>query len=436
MTYPACWGANAILHLYCRDVANRSNTRIVRINSYIFLLKVVFNHQDRNQPLKASPPSRIVDMNTPLEQLCCLAANPYPTQSTLSRLTELCSTVDDWSPLEQLVKKHRIASLLYWHHTQGYVTLPKAQELQLASWFIRNKKVATVRDAWLTLLSNQLDEASIRHAYLKGTALCHLIYPSPYIRSMDDIDILVDPRRSNEVYDILKGLGVSAKKPTTPKELGCHQWPIATLYHEGIKFDLEIHTRVLSRRIGGYGVMNDFSDSLVPFDVGQQTRYALSHEDFLITQLHRFKHLTEIFRLIDITDIAAYLECYATDMNWHRIYEQHSWIQNCLMAIDCVTPLTNEVKAVAMIPDALAKHSFNLNTDPYAGLPVNRYLLARGLHKELPLSKRIANTLLPSLWWMTLVYGTSPNLGSRLDGYALKHPVSVIQQLYNATFHK
>ena len=375
-------------------------------------------------------------MNKPLEQLSSLASNPYPSNVTKADLNSLCSSISDWFPLEQLVKDNRIAALLYWHNQQGNISLPKPNELQLASWYIRNRKVAAVRDAWLTILTTKFNEASIDHAYLKGTALCHLIYPTPSIRSMDDIDILIDQERNDEVYDILKELGVSVTKPTTAKELGCHQWAIATVYHEGVKFDLEIHTRVLSRRIGGYGFMSDFRASLVPFKVGEQTRYALSHEDFLITQLHRFKHLTEIFRLIDITDIAAYLECFADQMDWKRIYKQHSWIQNCLMAIDCVTPLSEKVKATAMIPNSYANRSFDLNSDPYAGLPVNRYLLARGLQKDLPIVKRVVNTVAPSLWWMTLVYGTSTSILSKLRGYLIQHPISVAKQLYNAAMYK
>jgi hypothetical protein len=375
-------------------------------------------------------------MNSPLEQLCCTASNPYPDDATEAKLFSLCGSITDWSALEQLVKDNRIAALLYWHNQQGHICLPKDNELQLASWFIRNRKVANVRDAWLTILTDKLNEAGIDHAYLKGTALCHLIYPSPYIRSMDDIDILIDDAHNDQVYQTLLSLGVSVKMPTTNKELGCHQWPIATVFHEGVKFDIEIHTRVLSRRIGGYGFMSDFKESLVPFAVGEQTRYALSHEDFLITQLHRFKHLTEIFRLIDITDIAAYLERYADQMNWDLIYIKHSWIQNCLMAIDCVTPLSDKVKVVVKIPNDFANRTFDLNNDPYAGLPVNRYLLARGLQKDLPLAKRVINTLAPSQWWMTLVYGTSTSLTSRLKGYFIQHPISVAKQLFNAAIYK
>lgn len=375
-------------------------------------------------------------MNTDLEQLCCTASNPYPNDSIKAKLTSLCSSITDWSALEQLVKDNRIAALLYWHKQQGHISLARSNELQLASWFIRNRKVATARDAWLNILTEKLNEAGIDHAYLKGSALCHLIYPSPYIRSMDDIDILIDQDRNNDVHQILLSLGVSVTKPTTNKELGCHQWPIATVYHGGVKFDIEIHTRVLSRRIGGYGFMSDFRGSLVPFNVGDQTRYALSHEDFIVTQLHRFKHLTEIFRLIDITDIAAYLERYADQMDWAHIYKQHGWIQNCLMAIDCVTPLSAEAKAEARIPNNYSNRAFDLNNDPYAGLPVNRYLLARGLEKDLPLAKRITNTLAPSLWWMTLVYGTSTNLTSRLKGYFIQHPISVAKQLFNAVMYK
>ena len=375
-------------------------------------------------------------MNTPLENLCSVAANPYPSDAVKERLARLVHTVDDWSPLLELVMVNRIGALLYWHHQQGHLTLPKASEVQLASWYIRNKKVATLRDEWLTKLSEKFNAAGIQHAYLKGTALCHIAYPSSYIRSMDDIDILIDQSRNDEVHQILMSLGVTAKKPETAKELACHQWPIATVWYEGVKFDLEIHTRVLSRRIGGYGVMKQFSDKLVDFKVGQQTRYALSHEEFLITQLHRFKHLTEIFRLIDISDIAGYLEQYAMSMDWDYVYLHHSWIRQSLMAIDCVTPLSHQVKKAASIDNTLQHRRFDLANDPYGGLPVNRYLLAKGLAPAVPLPKRILNTVAPSVWWITLVYGASGGLIDRVVSYLWRHPISVATQLYNAARYK
>jgi hypothetical protein len=375
-------------------------------------------------------------MNSPLESLCCLASNPYPSESVKQQLKAKSSDVSDWDSLSDLVNTNRIGALLYWHHKQGTIQLPKQHELTLLSGFLKNKKVATVRDRWLSLLSAKFNEAGIDHAYLKGTALCHIAYPSPYLRSMDDIDILVDQERNDDVHKILLELGVSSKKPTTARELGCHQWPIAYVWYEGLKFDLEIHTRVLSRRIGGYGVMSQYLPTLVPFEVDGQTRHALSHEDFIITQLYRFKHLTEIFRLIDIADIAGYLERYADQMDWDGIYRQHAWIQHCLAAIDCVTPLSEKVKASTRMPNHLDGMEFDLSEHPYGGLPVNRYLKARGLQPKIPLPKRILNTLAPSRWWMTLVYGCDGSLMSWMRGYLINHPISVLKQLYNAARHK
>lgn len=369
-------------------------------------------------------------MNTVLEDLCCLASNPYPSADVLEELKSLSGLVDDWEPLLGLVKHHRIGALLYWHHQQGHLELPKQTELQLASWFIRNKKVATLRDEWLGMLSDAFCEAGIEHAYLKGSALCHTAYPSSYIRSMDDVDILIDQERNDDAYDILKSLGVDVRKPVTARELACHQWPVAPVWYEGIKIDLEIHTRVLSRRIGGYGVMAQFTDTLVPFKVGEQTRHCLSHEEFLITQLYRFRHLTEIFRLIDIADIAGYLERYAGEMDWDYIYSQHAWIKHSLAAIHAVTPLSDGVVEHAEIPTN-AVDRFRLEDDPYAGLPVNRYLLAQGTAPKLPYLQRLMNTFLPSNWWMALAYGMSPAFSGKAQTYLGIHPQNVVAQVYN-----
>lgn len=369
-------------------------------------------------------------MNTDLERLCCLASNPSPSLETVALLRSLSGTVQDWEPLLDLVKHHRIGALLYWHHQQGNVVLPKANELQLASWFIRNKKVATLRDEWLTKLTNAFDDEGIKHAYLKGSTLCHTAYPSSFIRSMDDVDILIDQTRNDDAFEILTSLGVAAHKPVTPKEIACHQWPVAPVWYEGIKIDLEIHTRVLSRRIGGYGVLSQFLDTLVPFKVGDQTRYCLSHEDFLITQLYRFRHLTEIFRLIDVADIVGYLDRYAHEMDWHYIYSSHPWIRNSLAALHAVTPFSDDVIQSAGIPVTSVK-PFDLSKAPYAGLPVNRYLLAKGMAPDIPFLTRLKNTASPSEWWMRLAYGMGYSSADKTRVYLGIHPNNVVSQVYN-----
>ena len=369
-------------------------------------------------------------MNTDLEQLCCLATNPYLSAELALELQRLSDVVTDWGPLVVLVKHHRIGALLYWHHQQGNVVLPKAYELQLATWFIRNKKVAVLRDQWLGTLTTAFNEAGIKHAYLKGSTLCHTAYPSPYIRSMDDVDILIDQTRNDDAFEILTSLGVAARKPATPKEMACHQWPVAPVWHEGIKIDLEIHTRVLSRRIGGYGVLSQFLDTLVPFNVGDQARYCLSHEDFLITQLYRFRHLTEIFRLIDVADIVGYLERYAHEMDWNYIYSGHPWIRNSLAALHAVTPLSDDVIQSAGILVTDLK-PFDLSKAPYAGLPVNRYLLGKGLAPDIPFLTRLKNTTLPSEWWMRLAYGMGYSSTDKTQVYLGIHPNNVVTQVYN-----
>ena len=247
---------------------------------------------------------------------------------------------------------------------------------------------------------------------------------------MDDVDILIDQSRNNDAFNILTSLGVAARKPVTPKEIACHQWPVAPVWYAGIKIDLEIHTRVLSRRIGGYGVMSQFQNTLLAFKVGAQTRYCLSHEDFLITQLYRFRHLTEIFRLIDITDIAGYLERFAREIDWDFIYAEHPWIRHSLTAIHAVTPLSDAVVETAGVPTK-NKLPFDLSTAPYTGLPVNRYLLSKGIAPNTPFLARLKNTLFPSVWWMRLAYGMGNSAGDTAQSYLGKHPRNVASQIFN-----
>ena len=72
-------------------------------------------------------------MNTPLESLCCTASNPYPSEALKQQLMTKSAEVSDWDDLSELVNTNRIGALLYWHHKQGTIQLPKQHELTLSS---------------------------------------------------------------------------------------------------------------------------------------------------------------------------------------------------------------------------------------------------------------------------------------------------------------
>src|SRR5262245_30073682 len=67
--------------------------------------------------------------------------------------------------------------------------------------------VHSLRKRQLLRIIEAFDEAQIRALILKGAALSYLIYPEPNLRTCCDIDVLVDPEKTDAADMVLRSLG-------------------------------------------------------------------------------------------------------------------------------------------------------------------------------------------------------------------------------------
>jgi hypothetical protein len=82
---------------------------------------------------------------------------------------------------------------------------------------------------------------------LKGISLCEAHYPSPHLRPMRDIDVLVADSTAPKVHAILLGLGYR-EHPEAPADLyrDCHH--LVPLVHRRTGIWVEVHRRLFSPR--------------------------------------------------------------------------------------------------------------------------------------------------------------------------------------------
>jgi hypothetical protein len=88
---------------------------------------------------------------------------------------------------------------------------------------------------------------------LKGISLCEAHYPSPHLRPMRDIDVLVPEAAIPEVNNILHGLGYR-EHPEAPEEFYRHHHHCVPLVLPRTGIWVEVHRRLSSLRHQGSGL--------------------------------------------------------------------------------------------------------------------------------------------------------------------------------------
>lgn len=153
-----------------------------------------------------------------------------------------------WTQLEAMVRQHRLGPLLAWQlaHAHAQLVLPAAVSARLAQ--------AARQAAFRSLLLQQelidihriLTTAAIPYQALKGAFLAFHAYPSPGLRPMRDLDILVPNAQSAAAYEALQDAGLRRmpEMPVPPEvESGAH-CHLAPLLARCGQFAVELHTRL------------------------------------------------------------------------------------------------------------------------------------------------------------------------------------------------
>ncbi len=98
-------------------------------------------------------------------------------------------------------------------------------------------------------LLDAYEEAGIHALLLKGAALWQTAYKRPSDRPMGDVDLLVEPDRADEAWELARVRGWGQVVDTVPMEAFDDHQHMARLYDEsGLGLGLEIHTDLLPER--------------------------------------------------------------------------------------------------------------------------------------------------------------------------------------------
>ena len=268
-----------------------------------------------------------------------------------------------------------------------------------------HRRAASVRETVVDELLTAYAAAGVPLLLLKGAALAHLIYPSPALRPMVDIDILVDAADAQRAAALARELGFTFAPGYESRFSGrMHHLPAATAHRAGFAITLEVHTDAFAPDLGGELTMTTLRDEPQKFARarGPEGR-ALGHVDMLRhLARHAFVPVHRV-RLIHLYDLWRYQARFRDRVDWQMLRARFPGV----------------VVALDLVNACFAGDAANAPASAGRGmLPLADIATLRGLPAKLD---ALFN---PPAWWLRGFYGIAP--GKSLLGCRwLRHPATV-----------
>ena len=395
------------------------------------------------QPLAATPRKRLLADTIPNSADTISASSPEDVHSLLGIMLALlgpdqraneqqvAQAVLDlgsaavWEQLPEAADYHGVTLLiepvvaaLDRIATNAAITRARRVFTALAS---RHRELSTAREDCVERLIAAFNAAGVRVILLKGAALAHLIYPAPDLRSMLDIDILIDPADAPAAMKIAGHLNyVFASQPPTRFGGRRHHMPVAELTHCGFRIPLEIHTDAMSPDQPFRLTVSDLAAPPQPFAraIGHGG-LALAHNDMLRhLARHTFEPADRI-RLIHLYDLWRYQAIFHDQIDWLQIKARFPYV---LVALE----LVSQVFAVA--PGATAGRVKAVCKAQPNGVGRGMQPLFEIAASGVGAAAKLTALFNPPAWWLHGYYGV-PLEQSLLVCQTMRHPAMLARWL-------
>lgn len=237
-------------------------------------------------------------------------------------------TVEDWIDFFNEVKEHEVIGIVFdallksnkIRNTAYFETFLKAS---LVESFHQIQQIEVVKK-----VLKQLTDNITKVLVLKGFELRRL-YPKPEMRTMCDVDIMVEKDQLQKVKNILVGLGYEARH---------HQGDIHYQFIKEKCLSIEVHLRLVNE--SNNTILSDFEKNIwnytelctaydIPFYTLRQ------EENFIFLVLHLAKHIVYTgFGIRQVCDIALFIENHE-GLDWMKIiqYAKSFHIEKFLYAV-------------------------------------------------------------------------------------------------------
>lgn len=169
----------------------------------------------------------------------------------------------------------------------------------------------------LKQIEQRFEEEHVKSQPMKGARM-KFIYPSPEMREMSDIDILIDAESMERAKKVLLEMGYCLKQSVKHHDI----------YHKPPFMVVEAHRAMYDKTVDNnqYKYFSGFTKAVLR--EGMQYTYDFTTEDFYVYMMaHMAKHFyTMGCGIRNLVDVYIYLEKYGSEMNRQYVNEE---LKNC-----------------------------------------------------------------------------------------------------------
>jgi hypothetical protein len=282
----------------------------------------------------------------------------------------------------------------------------------------RHCQAAVARESCIDRLITAFAAADIPMILLKGAALAHLIYPAPELRPMVDIDILIDPAKTETAMRVAGDLGyIFAPRHASKYARLMHHVPPAMTTQSGFRIFLEIHNDTMSPDQPYRLSFSTLAAKPRPFRRGAGPEgLALGHTDMLRhLARHTFEPARQI-RLIYLYDLWRYQTIFRDEIDWRELTARFPYVIVVLRLVSHVFPSAQSATAP-------------LRTEPTpAGVGFGMMPLAEIAAANMSPLAKMSALFGPPAWWLHGFYGVPPER-SLLICRTVRHPANLARWL-------
>jgi Uncharacterised nucleotidyltransferase len=312
---------------------------------------------------------------------------------------EIAIDVRDWGTLAGDAEAYQLTPLVHACLNHGHLGPPEVLR-QLEAIALRHRAWHRARTAALTEILQAFDRVSIRALALKGAALAWMIYPSPVLRPMNDLDLLVAPSDASAAQAALVCLGFQPEHAARRFERRAHHLPIASRSSGGLAVNVEIHVDALPRDTLSSIALANLTEPAQRFSLDGAPASTLGHVD---TLRHLTHHLLEPswdgrIRLIGLIDLLRYAATRHDQIDWPRLKTDYPFVLNALSCCHHVIPLPPALNRFAPSSAAPVPDRVGESMRPLRSILVRRR----------PIAGVLSDLLNPPGWWLHAYYGLAP----------------------------
>lgn len=258
-----------------------------------------------------------------------IASTLNPADEDLNLLRKLAVNGLDWSELYKKAAMHGVSPLIYYTATKN--SLSEIFPQDCFANFKRDYYQTAIRNTnLLQLIDRVANKVKKKIVLLKGADLAQYLYPSIGIRSMCDIDILVEHEDAEWIRELLVREEDVLSPPKKSYKSKIHkkiQTDLENVEHNKVHLDpvlfregrIEIHTILFSAKIE-YSKTQKAWESIIPIQ-NNKYMYRLSTEFMLIHLCeHICRHAIAFSYLRMYCDINELIKKYYSNIDWNFIY--------------------------------------------------------------------------------------------------------------------